>query len=281
MPQPTVRSDTPPYRRLGAGSPLVLLHGLTGTWRVWTPVLPALAAHHDVLAPTLLGHGGGTPHPAGREISIAALADDVERTMDEAGIETAHLAGNSLGGWVTLELLRRGRGRSAVVLSPAGGWIDDAKLRRVSRLMRQAGRAGSMDSPVLRGLLRRPRFRRLAFGSTMARGDRVPATAALEMFEDLGACTILEPFLAATVRDGPFAHDLSGVAAPIRVAWAERDRTIPFEGYGRPLLERVPHAEVVRLPGVGHVPMFDDPELVARTILDVTRRVDGGRGSGA
>lgn len=269
----------PPFVRTGAGSPLVLLHGLTGTWRVWTPLLPALSAEHDVLAPTLLGHGTGTAYEEGAELSLSDLADDVERAMDEAGIETAHVVGNSLGGWVSLELARRGRARSVVALSPAGGWIGDRQLRRVSRLMRQALRFGTVTSPTVLSLLRRPRFRSLAFRSAMLHGERVPPAAALEMVEDLGACTILEPFLAATLRDGPFAADMSHVTAPIRVAWAEKDRTIPFEGYGKPLLEHVPGAELVHLPGVGHVPMFDDPALVTRTILEVTRRVDGGAGA--
>ena len=57
---------------------------------------------------------------------------------------------------------------------------------------------------------------------------------------------------------------------PIRIAWGGRDRTLPFERYGKPMLEAVPSAELVMLPGVGHVPMSDDPELVARTILEVT-----------
>ena len=61
---------------------------------------------------------------------------------------------------------------------------------------------------------------------------------------------------------------------PQRVVWAERDRIIPFEHNGLALLERVPGAELVWLAGVGHVPMSDDPEQVARLILEVTGAVD-------
>ncbi|MEV4420327.1 alpha/beta fold hydrolase [Patulibacter sp. NPDC049589] len=281
MPPAPTGSGLPPFLRTGDGTPLVLLHGLTGTWRVWTPVLEPLAAAHDVLAPTLLGHGGGTPHPAGTEISVASLADDVERAMDAAGFTTAHIAGNSLGGWVTLELARRGRARTAVALSPAGGWLDDRLLARVSKLMRQASRFGTVTNPTVLRILRRPRARHWAFRGAMAHGERVPAVAALEMVEDLGACTVLEPFLAATLRDGPFAEDMSQATCPIRVAWGELDRTIPFPGYGVPLLRRLPTAEVVHLPGVGHVPMFDDPPLVARTILEVTSKADAAAGTSA
>src|SRR3954452_8089453 len=92
--------------RGGSGPPLVCLHGFTDTWRSWDLVLPALERHHDVLAPTLAGHAGG-PAVDG-EVREIELADAVERAMDEAGFETAHVVGNSLGGYLALHLAARG-----------------------------------------------------------------------------------------------------------------------------------------------------------------------------
>src|SRR4051812_23829734 len=113
-----------PAHRGGSGPPLVCLHGFTDTWRTWELVLPQLERHHDVLAPTLLGHAGGPPIE--REIDDALLADAVERAMDEAGFETAHIVGNSLGGYLALQLAARGRAESVVALAPAGGWaVED------------------------------------------------------------------------------------------------------------------------------------------------------------
>src|SRR5690349_6553377 len=106
--------------RGGSGPPLELLHGFLDTWRIWELVLPALERRHDVLALTLAGHAGG-PALAG-----ASLEDHVEQAMDAAGLATAHIAGNSLGGYVALKLAARGRARSVVALAPAGGWADDA-----------------------------------------------------------------------------------------------------------------------------------------------------------
>jgi pimeloyl-ACP methyl ester carboxylesterase len=100
----------------------VCLHGFLDTWRSWELVLPALERHHDVLAPTLAGHAGGRPIEG--EIGGAALADAVERAMDEAGFETAHIVGNSLGGYVALQLAARGRADTVVALAPAGGWAQ-------------------------------------------------------------------------------------------------------------------------------------------------------------
>jgi pimeloyl-ACP methyl ester carboxylesterase len=273
MPRTRSGPIAPPYHRSGDGSPLVLLHGLTGTWRIWRPVIPLLEAHHDVIAPTLLGHGGGARF-AGGEISIAALADDVERVLDEVGVERPHVAGNSLGGWLSLELAARGRPASVVAFSPAGGWRTERDLARTSKMILQGFRAAQIAPANVLQVLRRPRARRWGFANAMAHGDRIPAGEALELVDDLISCEALEPILAATVRDGTFAGDLADVPFPIRVAWGELDRTIPFPDYGEPLLEHVPTAEVVHLPDVGHVPMYDDPALVARTILDVTSAVD-------
>jgi pimeloyl-ACP methyl ester carboxylesterase len=89
-----------PAHRGGSGPPLVCLHGFTGTWRVWEPVLAMLERRHDVLAPTLPGHAGAPPIDG--DATEVLLADTVERAMDDAGFETAHIVGNSLGGFVAL-----------------------------------------------------------------------------------------------------------------------------------------------------------------------------------
>src|SRR6185312_2220378 len=103
--------------RGGSGPPLVLLHGFLDTWRTWELVLPALERHHEVIAPALPGHAGGPPLAPDDD-----LIDAVERVLDEAGAGEAHLVGNSLGGWVALQLAARGRARSVVALAPGGGW---------------------------------------------------------------------------------------------------------------------------------------------------------------
>jgi pimeloyl-ACP methyl ester carboxylesterase len=123
-------------------------------------------------------------------------------------------------------------------------------------------------------MLTRPRARRLLLKLGYERGELVPAAAVIEILTENAGCTILDEFLRAVWRDGPLADPIDVPGCPIRIAWPVRDRTIPFERYGRPALHTVPAAELVRIDGVGHVPMYDDPRLVARTILEVTQRVD-------
>ena len=147
--------------RAGDGPPLVCLHGFLDTWRVWELVLPALERRHDVLALTLPGHAGGPPLPDAAATTTTTIAELVELALDEAGIETAHLVGNSLGGFVALQLAARGRARSVVALAPAGGWaLGDDSYRELLSFQRSlqaqaAGLAPRADALVSTPMLRR------------------------------------------------------------------------------------------------------------------------------
>src|ERR671914_2840985 len=159
------------HHRGGSGEPLVLIHGIGHTWRGWKPMLPLLERSFDVLAVDLPGFGYSPPLPPGIESTPEALADTVERAMDDAGFERAHVAGNSLGGWIALELARRGRAHTVVALSPAGlqhkrekGWG-----RNVMRAMRWAAR----NLPATEGMLRTRAGRTLVGGAVMARPWRL------------------------------------------------------------------------------------------------------------
>lgn len=258
-----------PVHRAGSGPPLVLLHGITGTWKVWRPVLAGLAEHHTVFAPTLPGHSGAAALDPGFPGTVVAVADALEAQLDAEGLDRAHLVGNSLGGWLALELGRRGRALSVVALSPAGGWGGPRDLARVVRLLRMsrisAERAGARLDP----LLKRPRSRKLLLRSVMEHGDRVSAGEARAQIDEVLDCVVFDDLLQSIAGSGGLIA-AERADYPIRIAWSGNDRTIPLERYGRPLVANNPGAELVILPGVGHVPMFDDPALVVRTILDVT-----------
>ncbi|MCW3038470.1 MAG: hydrolase [Solirubrobacterales bacterium] len=255
--------------RAGSGPPLVLLHGFTGSWRAWRPVIDGLAAHHAVFAPTLPGHHGSAPLADDFPGTVEAMLDLLEAQLDAEGIDRAHLVGNSLGGWLALELGRRGRALSVVALSPAGGWSSPRDLHRVVRLMRGGRLAMERLGPRLGPLLRRPRFRKLLLRSVAEHGDRIPPGEVQELLDEALGCLVFDDLLRFIAGSDGLA---AGAASdyPIRIAWSGNDRTIPLERYGRPLVANVPGAELVVLPGVGHVPMFDDPALVVRTILEVS-----------
>ncbi|GAA4940750.1 pimeloyl-ACP methyl ester carboxylesterase [Actinomycetospora succinea] len=247
--------------------PLVLLHGASMSARAWEPVRAALEAHHEVLVPTMAGHRGGAAWPDGTPVGVAGIVDDVETLMDAAGMPTAHLVGNSLGGWVALELARRGRARSVVALSPAGGWGNGWDLRRLVWSFRLG--SALAGSTTLRTAARRPWMRRLLLARVLERGDRVPTEDVGELFDDLAGCVILRELLDGAAEHGGVAP-FDDLPCPVRVAWSGRDRLIPWRRHGVALRERLPGAEFVRLPRVGHVPMWDDPDLVVDAVLGVT-----------
>jgi pimeloyl-ACP methyl ester carboxylesterase len=261
----------------GTGSPVVLFHGLNSSWRIWQPVLGALEEHHAVFAPTLIGHRGGPPMPPGPS-GIGPIADDMERRLDAAGISSAHLVGNSLGGWLACELAARGRAQSVVAFAPAGSWTNPRDLRRIALLLKVAQR--SAGRPRVDRLMAKPGMRKALLRTAMNRGDLVVDDGLESMSADLAACTVLDGLLAHLRTSGPLRTQSIPAHCPVLVAWPDRDRTIPWKRYGVPFVAGIPHAEVARLRGVGHVPVYDDPALVARTVLAHTKRVDAVRARG-
>ena len=110
------------YDRSGQGEPLVLLHGQGFSRRSFDPVVPALAARRDVIAVDLPGHGESPRQPKGAGNAPRDLAVAVAELLDELELPTVHVAGNSSGGWVALELAKLGRARTVTALAPAGLW---------------------------------------------------------------------------------------------------------------------------------------------------------------
>lgn len=260
--------------RAGAGEPLVLLHGLGMSWRAWEPVLAALQRHHDVLAPTLPGHRGAAPAPEAPTIS--ALVDILEAELDNAAMTAPHVVGNSLGGWLALELARRGRARSVTAFSPAGAWRSSRDLLRLQLGLRLSN--GVYRNPLMSLYILHPLARRAALLGMMERADRMTRRQAADLLLDIRACTLLPESVRMGTREGQLAAFAAG-HCPIQIAWGRRDRVIGHRRHGVPLLERLPCAEQVMLPGVGHTPMYDDPERVTSLILGLTARVDGRSGN--
>jgi pimeloyl-ACP methyl ester carboxylesterase len=254
--------------RGGAGTPLALLHPITTSWRVWRPVLPALTARHDVFAPTLAGHRGGPVFADGQRARIGTITDLVERDLAAAGLGTVHVAGNSLGGAISLELARRGRARSVVAISP-GGYVPSSRaIRQVGALLELTRRA-IVCSGVSR-MAGGPRRLRALLWVGLRHGERVPLD---DVVEDMKACEVIPVLLEEHVDKRGF-DPLSVPGVPIRIAWAQHDWILPWRRFGAPLVKQITGAEVIMLPGVGHTPMYDDPHLVADTILRVTTAVD-------
>ncbi|HEY8584092.1 MAG TPA: alpha/beta hydrolase [Capillimicrobium sp.] len=272
-----------PEHHGGRGTPLLLLHGFTDTWRAWRPLLSRLEPRHEVLASTLPGHHGGDPWPKEIGMSVDATVDLLERRMDAAGWRTAHIAGNSYGGWLALELALRGRARSVVGLCPAGGWDHGTKeAKHVYGYFERAHLSLKHARPGMLALLaKRPRLRKLALRELVAHPERVPSRAALDMLEGASGCSIVTEAIAMGREEGSWS-DLGPIDVPVRIAYGTRDWLIRWPSHYRRLQRILPDAEFVALEDCGHLPMWDDPEQVSRAILDVTAAVDtAARAAGA
>jgi pimeloyl-ACP methyl ester carboxylesterase len=256
--------------RAGEGEPVVLLHGFTGHWRHWKPVLADLVARYEVIAPTLSGHNGGPAYPSGVRLEkVADAGDSLERHLDELGIGTAHFVGNSMGGALAIELAKRGRARSVVAISPGGGWeLGGPEPERIARFFaRQMWMVRASRKQIPR-LMRRPGARKLALRDIMRHGGLISPPDAVDLSLDPLGCTVVNDVLSSLRAGRGHVEDLDQVAAPTLIAWAELDRILPLATCSARFKREIPNAEFLVLPGVGHVPMWDDTRLIVKTITD-------------
>jgi len=259
------------YYEGGSGSTLVLLHGLGGSWPIWRPVIPILERRHRVFAPTLPGHLGGPLWPAAQEPTVDGIVDILVDQLAGRQIRRPHVVGNSLGGWIALELARRNAAASVTALSPAGAWTSLDAYRSVARPFRVAHALTPILIAASRPFLGFAGVRRLLNRQAMEHGERVSADAMREAMRSFGGTKFLPELLSSMERLGPIKPFAIG-DIPATIAWGEHDRVIPFESYGAPMLEATPGARAATLKGCGHVPMYDDPEQVAELILATTSK---------
>lgn len=252
----------------------MLLHGIGCRWQHWLPVLDELANHHDVIALDLPGFGF-SPRPAtAPEAGAAPLARIVAAFLQELGVVRPHVAGNSLGGWVALELAREGLVRSVIALSPAGFYTQAEAIfllasLKLARFSAVAGRA-----TVARAM--RPAWlRRAAQWQFYQHGDRLDRFDAAENLRALADCTWWEETLDAIVRER--FHLGRPLDLPVTIGWGEHDRVLPYRQAARAISE-IPGARLITLTGCGHLPMGDDPRQVAQVILEGAATDAGRRG---
>jgi pimeloyl-ACP methyl ester carboxylesterase len=260
-----------PSHRGGSGPPLVLLHGFTGSWRVWELVLPYLERHHDVLAPTLPGHAGG-PHISG-DADAALMPDAVERAMDAAGFGTAHVVGNSLGGHVALQLAARGRAESVVALAPAGGWaVGDGSFNETLDFFVRMQPLAKAAAPNANAIAATPEGRRQVTAAMVTNSAHIPPALVAGILRSAAACDGMEPLLDVARRVG-WPLEADKIECPVRMVWGTADKLLPWpSAAARFRNDWLPHADWVELDGVGHCPQLDVPLETAELILGFTAR---------
>lgn len=247
---------------------IVLLHGMGRSGdTAWRNVVPYLAVHHQVHAPTALGHRGGPP-VLRRPVTMKDLVDSAERYLDERGLERPHVAGNSLGAYMAIELARRGRAATVCALSPPGLWSPgDGLQARAFKSLRLNLALGRLTRPVAPLMSKSAVLRKFGMRDAAVHGNRLTPSHVVDIVDETLASA---PVLRDIAIDDWHIAPLDPLPCPITVAWPENDELLRLPEYASGVSERLPQATFQVLPGVGHEPMIDDPHLVARTILGVT-----------
>jgi pimeloyl-ACP methyl ester carboxylesterase len=241
------------HDRTGQGPPLVLIHPLGADRRVWDPLIELLAPAHEVIAVDLPGFGESAPLRH-RPPTPRALAEAVAAELAEMKIGRAHLAGNSLGGWIALELGLSGVALSVTGIAPAGLWPEPL-VPKASISHRVARHALPVIGPLATSRL----GRRMLLRGAAARPARVPAAQAGHLVEVYGRATDFRAVNDA-MRAGRF-EGLERVRCPVTLVWPDHDRLIK-----RPVWVPDRIRNVV-LADSGHIPMWDAPEALAAILL--------------
>jgi pimeloyl-ACP methyl ester carboxylesterase len=254
------------FDRTGTGEPLILLHGQGFSRRSWDPVIAGLAVDLDVIAVDLPGHGDSPRQPRDCGNTPHDLAIAVAELLDELSIPTAHVAGNSSGGWIALELGRLHRARTVTGLSPAGLWRRTAP-RHIRLAMRQARLNARLTRRLAPHAPRSRPARGMAMIQASGRPFHLPYEPIRTAVHDMAAAPGFRETLRALERSR--FEDGAAITVPVTIAFGSRDRVL-LPGVARRRDQLPDHTRWVTLAGCGHVPMFDDPQAVTDLLLAAT-----------
>ena len=259
--------------RAGTGRPLLLLHGLGGSWQSWCPVLPALRRKRDVIAVDLPGFGDSPPLAG--PTSIVTLADAVTGFLGAHALFGVDVAGVSMGGLLALELARRSVVGATVALAPVGFWSGwqrsyflrsmDASVRLVRAL--QGAMPGICGSKVLKTA---------AFSQISPKPWRLPSGDLLSEMRDYGRARRFDELLHSLVRGPEQEGAASGtLRGPLTIGWGRKDR-LCLPSQAKRAMELFPDAQMHWFEDCGHFPHWDQPEETVRVLLSGTGSDDRG-----
>jgi pimeloyl-ACP methyl ester carboxylesterase len=251
------------YDRTGRGEPLVLLHGQGFSRRVWDPIIGMLTADRDVIVVDLPGHGDSPRQPKGTGSAPHDLAVAVAELLDELDLPTVHVAGNSSGGWVALELGRLQRAETVTALDPAGLWRKSAP-RHIRWAMREVRFAAKMTRKAAPNAPRTRLTRGLSFIQASGHPSDLPYEPVKTAIHDMATAPGFRETLRALEKRQ--FEDGAAITVPVTVAFGSRDRVL-LPKVARRRDQLPDQTRWVTLSECGHIPMFDDPEATADLLL--------------
>ncbi len=258
------------WGEMGAGAPLLLLHGLWDSHRTWRRVAPLLADRFRVLMPDLPGHGySGRPDAP---YTLTWYARTICSWMDQIGVAHAHVCGHSYGGGVAQWMLLDDPARvDRLALVAAGGLGREVML---GLRLATFPVYGPWIAPVLMRL-GTPVMMRLAtatFGHNepeeidrFARMTRIPGSARAFRRTVRGVINPLGQYVQTWQRIGEVAS-----LPPVAAFWGEKDPILPVR-HGLDARRRIEGATLSIYPGCGHYPHLDSPARFARELTEFLR----------
>lgn len=251
------------FERHGSGEPLVLVHGVTHRRQAWYPVLDKLAEQREVILVDLPGHGQSPPLVTEGRPVADVLREHFKQFLVDLELDRPHVAGNSLGGLVALVAGVEGDARSVTALSPAGFWRTKSQFAYTKQIFLRACAMSQRLGGRTEMLAHTRGGRKVMYGLLTAHPARVSPDQALG---DVRGFLYARPALRTLLQAAePFDRQMP-LDVPVTVAWAARDLVLP--PWQAEIAKRVlPTAEHIMMRGVGHVPMTDDPDFVAKILL--------------
>lgn len=259
----------------GSGPTVVLFHGVCHRAHAWDAVVPLLSDRFRVVVVDLPGHGESAALPDAGDV-LEYMVGQVVELLEElvpAG-EKPHVAGNSLGGFLALELGARGVAGSVTALSPAGFFRSPADFRYTVTVFHGLRRVATRLGRHIPAVSQRAVGRAAMMGVFCARPWRYPAEAAAIDGEAIISNTVMDRADRDTfIFSAPVDEEL-----PITIRWGRFDLVLPV-GQAKLASRLFPQARV-EIAADGHVPMSDDPEGVAASIAATVERGLAYEGSG-
>jgi pimeloyl-ACP methyl ester carboxylesterase len=190
--------------------------------------------------------------------------------MEAAGLELAHLVGNSLGGYVALQLAARGRATSVVAFAPAGGWAaGDRAYEDLLRAQWDLQTDVKAAAPSADAFLSTAHGRRRATRLITTNFEHIPADLLAHQMLAIASCKEAGPLIEAALREG-WTLDTEKITCPVRIVWGSADKLLPWPRAAVRYRTELPQADWVVLDGIGHCPQLDVPLEAAQLVLGFT-----------
>jgi pimeloyl-ACP methyl ester carboxylesterase len=254
------------YVDYGSGPVLVLMHGMAASWQWWLENIPALAQQHRVIAVDLPGCGNSERLPAPAE--MATHAHTVLGLLEQLGVESATVAGHSMGGLVALEMAKADpqRVKDLILVDAGGAPMSERRLAIILVVLRVAA-AILRRSVVRHALATKPWVRNLAMRGGFRDPRVISAALAAEIMPVFGGPGFVDSVAAAGRAVRAMVTDT--ISCPVLLLWGDHDVMAPLDG-ARDLHRDLAQSELVVVAGAGHSPMIEFPDQFNDAVLQFT-----------